>query len=239
MCAKPATGGRRWLRVLLFTLLPPLLVGLSAAAVVWVRTGDTFRLREWKVVGARLSDRQRIVEEMDAVRGKPLALIQLDQLRRRLADDPWITALRITKKWPDAVVVVLAEDEPLAWVLRAGRPRCLTATGRVLERPRAGIRLDLPVLNGLEKDYPQAAARLLELKSGFPELYARVERLDWGASPVLRLQGAQPDVLVQVGLWRHGLTLLQVVQSRRPELLLRAGELDLRFINQVVWREHA
>jgi hypothetical protein len=134
---------------------------------------------------------------------------------------------------------VLAEDEPLAWVLRAGTPRCLTATGRVLDRPQVGVRLDLPVLSGAEKDYKNAAARLLEMKTGFPELYARVERLEWGSSPILRLQGAQPQVLVQTALWRHGLSLLQMVQARRPELLARPGELDLRFINQVVWRENA
>ncbi|MFA7332348.1 MAG: FtsQ-type POTRA domain-containing protein [Candidatus Delongbacteria bacterium] len=239
MCARPVSRGRRWLRILLYTLLPPLFVGLSAAAVIWVRTGDTFRLREWKVLGARLSDRQGIVETMDGVRGKPLALVELGALRQRLADDPWITALRVTKKWPDALVVVLAEDEPLAWVLRAGRPRCLTATGRVLDRPRGGTRLDLPVLSGAERDLKGAAARLLEMKTGFPELYARVERLEWGTSPVLHLQGAQPLVLVQATLWRHGLSLLQVVQARRPDLLARPGELDLRFVNQVVWREHA
>ena len=239
MCAKAATGGRRWLRVLLLTLLPPLLVGASAGAVVWVRTGETFRLREWKVAGARLCDRDRLVKRLDEVRGRQLAHVDLGELRALLVEDPWITQLRLTKKWPDALLVVLAEDEPLAWVLRAGQPHCLTATGRVLPRPRTGVRLDLPVLGGGQRDFERAAAGLLELKTSFPDLYARVERVEWGDSPALWLQGAQPRVLVQARLWRHGLSLLQIVQARRPDLLARPGELDLRFVNQVVWREHA
>jgi cell division septal protein FtsQ len=241
MCAKalPAGGRRRVWRALLLSLLLPLFLGLVAGTVLWVRTGRTFRLREWKVAGARLADRQRIVHEMESLRGRPLARIRLDSLKARLAGDPWVTGLRLAKEWPDALGVVLTEDLPLAWVLDSGTARCLAASGRVLPMPRTGVSLDLPVLDGLPAGGLRAARRLGELRSGFPELYARVERLDWGPSLELRLRGAAPRVLLQEAQWRNGLSLLQIVARQRPELLTRPGELDLRFVNQVVWRGDA
>ena len=240
MCAKarPA-GGRRVWRVLALTLLLPIFTALVAGSVIWVRTGPTFRLKEWKVAGARLADRQRIVKEMDALRGRPLALIRLDSLRARLAGDPWVTGLRLAKDWPDALGVVLVEDAPLAWVLRAGEVRCLAASGRVLPMPRSGVSLDLPVLTGDAAGGRRVADRLAELQREFPALYARVERLSWGPALELTLKGAAPRVLLLESQWRNGLSLLQIVARQRPELLSRQGELDLRFVNQVVWRSNA
>lgn len=239
MCAKAASPGRsrrRPWRLLLLSLLLPLFTALVVGAVIGVRTGQGFRLKEWKVTGSRLADRARIVKEMDALRGRPLALIRLDSLRNRLAGDPWVTGLRLTKEWPDAISVVLVEDEPLAWVIRAGEARCLAASGRVLPMPRTGVSLDLPVLGPVRCADSRAAARLVELKREFPAIYGRLERLSWGPMPELTLRDALPRVLLQEAQWRNGLSLLQIVTRQKPELLRRAGELDLRFVNQVVWR---
>jgi cell division septal protein FtsQ len=239
MCARRttrSTGWQRALRMLLITLLLPLFTALVAGTVVWVRGGKTFRLREWTVDGARLADRGRIERELGAVRGRPLAMLNLEELRERLADDSWISGLRVAKDWPDALSVTLREDEPLAWVIRDGRVRCLAASGRLLAPPRTGVSLDLPVLADAQGDWGTAARRLAELKRDFPGLYGRVERVSWGPAPELLLRGASPRVLLQAAQWRHGLSLLQIVSISRPELLARGGELDLRFVNQVVWR---
>jgi hypothetical protein len=99
------------------------------------------------------------------------------------------------------------------------------------------VALDLPVLAVPADEWLAAAAGLVELKHAFPALYAQVARLEWGQHPVLRLEKAPPRVMLNAGQWRHGLSLLSIVAATRPDLLQRDGELDLRFVNQVVWRK--
>jgi len=238
MCARTARPRGRWrrlLRLALLSVLPPLALAAAVATVLWVRGGESFRLHEWTAAGILLADQRHLEAVLDAERGRPLAGLDLDRVRDRLAEDPWIVGLRLAKDWPDALSVSLREDEPLAWVLRGGAVEVLAASGRLLPLPAAGVALDLPVVAG-HADWARLAADLAVLKHEFPALYARAQRLAWGPFPQLTLSGSEARVLLRADQWRHGLTLLQIVVHQRPRLLGKGGELDLRFVNQVVWR---
>jgi|GEM_PF-2364736 len=239
MYNKPLSTQPRWkrvLRTLLFTLLPPLALGLVAGLVFWVRTGSTFRLREWRIEGDLFSARHEMTLVLARHKGRPLASISVEKLRVDLSRDPWITGISVVKNWPDALDVRLREAEPLAWVLRKGTVKVLCTDGRLLPPPRASVTLDLPVLQARDGELALACRALATLKNDFPELYGKVERLAWGSFPQVKLMQSPARVTLQSALWRHGLSLLQIVLVSRPEMLSREGELDLRFVNQVVWR---
>jgi cell division protein FtsQ len=239
MYNKPLEGMPRWkrvLRTLLFTLMPPLVLGLVVGAVFWVRSGSTFRLRAWHIEGDLLSARQDMTQVLARYENKPLASLSVDKVRQELARDPWITGLSVVKNWPDALDVQVREAEPLAWVVRRGAVKVLSGDGRLLPAPRASLTLDMPVLKVPDAQLPLAVGALRTLKTDFPALYGRVEWVEWSAFPRLGLMDSPARVTLQAPLWRHGLSMLQVVLSARPEMLTREGEMDLRFVNQVVWR---
>lgn len=239
MYNKPLSTQPRWRRVLrtvLLSLLPPLVLAGVVGLVFWVRTGSTFQLREWRIQGDLFSARQGMVQILARHKGMALSAIQVDKLRAELAQDPWITGISVVKNWPDALDIRVREAEPLAWMIRRGSVKVLCTDGHLRPASRAPLSLDLPVLKAGDEQLAAACPALLTLKRDFPELYGKVERLDWAYFPQMALGASSTRITLQSALWRHGLSLLQIVQVSRPELLARGGELDLRFVNQVVWR---
>ncbi|WP_226645551.1 cell division protein FtsQ/DivIB [Microbulbifer variabilis] len=74
--------------------------------------------------------------------------VDIRAMRTALVEQPWITRVSISRRWPKGVVVEVSEAQPLAiW----GRDRLLVASGALLPRPAQMQVGTLPELAGDEE----------------------------------------------------------------------------------------
>ncbi|MFA6986944.1 MAG: FtsQ-type POTRA domain-containing protein, partial [Arenimonas sp.] len=129
-------------------ILAVTLVVLPVAAVLngWI-AGSRWPMRHLLVTGEfhQVSDAR--------VRSAVLPLVQdgffavdLDQVRRVLAELPWVQRVEVRKRWPDRLEVSLVEYKPLA---RWGEKQMLSENGELFPAPM-GVVSRLPLFEGPE-----------------------------------------------------------------------------------------
>lgn len=154
--------------------------------------------------------------------------LDTEALKKRLASQPWLTDVRVSRHWPDGVVVHVADHKPVAaW----GEASVLAADGQVFTP--AGRPKDLVQLNGPIKDSAKVYAqyrRLSGILAGHGVHLASLElneRGDWRArldnGLELRLGRDQLASRVQ----RFARYALARPAARRA--LASAGYVDLRY----------
>lgn len=154
--------------------------------------------------------------------------VDTDALRDRLASQPWLTEVNVSRHWPDGVVVHVADHEPVAYW---GAHRVLAKDGAIfapVERPEGLARLAGPDEHS-DKVYAQYQ-RLSGILAGHDVHLASLKlnaRGDWYARLAngleLRLGSERLDARIQRFV-RFALT--------RPEArsaLAKAGYIDLRY----------
>lgn len=79
--------------------------------------------------------------------------VDLDAIRERLARLPWVAAVELRKRWPDALEISMREHRAVA---RVGSGWLLAEDGSLFSTPIAAEALDLPLLSADERDVPTA-----------------------------------------------------------------------------------
>jgi cell division septal protein FtsQ len=197
-----------------------------------LRSMDFFRVRRVEIEGVRYAAPDEIVSRL---RVDTLASVwdDVSPLEARVAEHPQVRAVRIRRKLPGTLVVVVTENPPVALVSTARGLIVTDADGDSLPVNPTSMDVDLPVL--ARKD--SLLLRLLgETQAEEPALFARVSEV--------RRSGRR-DVLFILPEFRI-LADSSVTTARLAEVLLveldasrrnwRPRELDLRFRDQVIVR---
>lgn len=126
--------GRRWLR------WRPVLAGLLLVAVlsttVWlVWFSQVLAVAEVRVSGTDVVRSRSVEAATEGLMGVPLARVDLDRLHHRVAAIAEVRDVRVSREWPDTVVVSIQEREPLAAVEVAGRLKAMDADGKLFDVP--------------------------------------------------------------------------------------------------------
>lgn len=223
--------------------LVTLMGGLSQSPRL-LRRMDTFRVRQVEVRGTRWLAPDEVLEvsgvgETSSVFDSP------DPWIAALEEHPMIQAVRIERRLPSTVRIIVTETQPVALV-RASTLAPVDADGRVLPLAPEAARLDLPILMAsVEVDgsgYVDARARaavraLARLQHEEPTLAAAVSEFDGGDALRLLLRLSQPTVALLP--LEATATRLNEVRRTLDDLATR-GELprtlvvDGRFEGQVV-----
>jgi cell division septal protein FtsQ len=95
------------------------LVGAPAAIAAWLLTAPAFALAHVEVAGHRYVDPAWVESSLAGLTGQNLIRLPLDQAGAQLARHPWVAAVRLEKRLPDRLRVVLEERRPAA-LLRSG-----------------------------------------------------------------------------------------------------------------------
>jgi len=222
-------------------ILAVTLVVLPVAAVLngWI-AGSRWPMRHLLVTGEfhQVSDAR--------VRSAVLPLVQdgffavdLDQVRRVLAELPWVQRVEVRKRWPDRLEVSLVEYKPLA---RWGAKQMLSENGELFPAPM-GVVSRLPLFEGPESRAAEimafhTQAKPLFLGSGLQVSTVRLSaRGSWNLTlsdgAVIEVGRGDP----QLRLARFA-RLLSRLESADPRQLQRA---DLRYTNgfALTWRAPA
>jgi len=193
---------------------------------------DFFRVRRVEIEGLRYATPDAIVSRLSV---DTLASIwdDVSPLEARVAEHPQVREVRIKRKLPGTLVVVVTENPPVALVSTARGLIVTDANGDSLPVDPTTMDVDLPVL--ARKD--SLLLRLLgETQAEEPALFARVsEARRSGRGDVLFVL-PEFRILADSAVTTARLAEVLPVELDAARRNWRPRELDLRFRDQVIVR---
>jgi cell division protein FtsQ len=131
--------------VTLIALDVPAKLGLAAGEAV----GNAgFRVRSVAVQGTRRMDPKPIYRIALDQRATALPLVDVTAIRERLLDYGWVKDARVSRRYPDTLVVDIVERAPAALWQDGDRLSLIDAEGHVLDKVAVTRMPDLPLLVG-------------------------------------------------------------------------------------------
>ena len=131
--------------VTLVALEVPAKIGLAAGEAV----GNAgFRVRSVAVQGTRRMDPKPIYRIALDQRATALPLVDVAAIRERLLDYGWVKDARVSRRYPDTLVVDIVERTPAALWQDGNRLSLIDAEGHVLDKVAVTRMPDLPLLVG-------------------------------------------------------------------------------------------
>jgi cell division protein FtsQ len=131
-----------------------------------------FRVADIRVEGRATTDRETILEALNARPGTPIFAVDPARAKQQLEGLPWVRSAVIERRFPDTIYVRLVEREPMALWQHGGKIDLIDRTGQVIPVTRLDRFAKLPMVVG--EDAASHAAELLAMLTTEPDLAARV-----------------------------------------------------------------
>ena len=129
-------------------------------------------LREVRVEGRGETAIADILTAVQANRGDPILGIDIDGVRQRLEDLPWIVSASVERRFPDQLVVSVKEAEPMALWQRNQKLYLVSKDGEVIETANLAKYAKLLIIVG--DDAPKKAQVLFDMLAQQPDLREHV-----------------------------------------------------------------
>ena len=115
-----------------------------------------FRVEQIEVTGASRMDKMTVYAVALDQRSRAMPLIDLDGVRDRLLDYPWIQDARVSRRLPDTLAIDIVERVPVAIWQSHGQLMLIDVTGKPLEpvSPDAMPALPLVIGDGANEQEP-------------------------------------------------------------------------------------
>ena len=220
--------------------------GLRGAA----RQMAFFRVRNVEIRGVRYLQPKEIVSRL---RIDTIASLwdDLEPYRQRVRGHPQVSDVTITRRMPGTLVVTIQENLPVALIQTPAGMIAYDSLGRQLPIDPARTNLDLPIVastdpvllklvGAIRAQEPRMFARIEEVKrTGRDEILLTLSRGS-DASGKMGASAASENrtlrVRIPVGLSVDRLADIFPVETDLARRQLHAGELDLRYRDQVIAR---
>ena len=152
----------------------PAKVGTAAGEAI----GDAgFRVRSVDVQGIRRMDPKPVYRLALEEKTTAMPLVDVTGIRERLLDYGWVKDARVSRRFPDTLVIDIVERKPAALWQDENRLSLIDAEGVVLDRVPVSRMPDLPLLIGPGAN---AQSRHLEaLLNEAPTLRPQLESASW------------------------------------------------------------
>jgi len=134
--------------VILAAILAFRLPQLAVAGVGEGLGNAGFTMRRVEIKGAERVSRLAIYNVAFDQPSMALAMIDLEATRERLLQFGWIREARVSRRWPDTLVIDVIERQPAAIWQNGGRLSIVDAEGVVLEPVRVEAMPELPLVVG-------------------------------------------------------------------------------------------
>jgi cell division protein FtsQ len=152
----------------------PTKVGIAAGEAV----GDAgFRVRSVDVQGVKRMDPRPVYEIALDQKTTAMPLLDVAAIRQRLLEYGWVKDARVSRRFPDTLVIDIVERKPAALWQDEDRLTLIDAEGVVLDRVPVSQMPDLPLLIG--KGDNSRAMVLDRLLSQAPALKAQLVSATW------------------------------------------------------------
>ena len=175
-------AGQRRLRILVMVLIAAFLVLLG-----WfIAESPLLSVHKIQVLGAQHESVKQIQTVAGINRGTPLLRLPTSSIKNRVAALPWIDTVKVSRKWPNKIRIIVTERSPVAWVqVHHSEFALVDSSGRVLEVQKATPN-GLPELIGIG-NVPDPGGNVQHAEvAGVPnhlpaELRPRVTKVTWQA----------------------------------------------------------
>lgn len=158
----------------LYALDIPARVGTAAGEAV----GDAgFRVKSIDVRGIRRMDPRPVYELAADQKTTAMPLLDVTAIRQRLLEYGWVKDARVSRRFPDTLVIDIVEREPAALWQDEDRLTLIDEEGVVLDRVQVSRMPDLPLLVG--KGANEHAVALDTLLGKAPSLKAQLVSATW------------------------------------------------------------
>ena len=152
----------------------PAKVGLAAGEVVGVAG---FRVRCVYIQGIKGMDPRPVYEIALDQKTTAMPLVDVTDIRQRLLEFGWVKDARVSRRFPDTLVIDIVEREPAALWQDEDRLTLIDQDGVVLDRVPVSQMPDLPLLIG--KGANAHAGSLEQLLDKAPALKAQLVSATW------------------------------------------------------------
>ena len=187
----------------------PAIAGTAMAETI----GDAgFTMKRVEIKGAERVSRLDIYNVAFDQPSMALPLVDLEATRERLLQFGWVKEARISRRWPDTLVVDVVERQPVAIWQNNRQLNLIDGEGVVLEPVRLESMPDLPLVIGPAANREVAA--LSALLEGTPHLRPQIAGATW-------VGGRHWDIRFQTG---ETLTLPEGDEAKRA--ILRFARMD-------------
>ncbi len=160
--------------VALIALDVPSKAGIAAGEAV----GDAgFRVKSIDVRGIKRMDPRPVYELAADQKTTAMPLVDVTSIRQRLLEYGWVKDARVSRRFPDTLVIDIVEREPAALWQDEDRLTLIDAEGVVLDRVPVSEMPDLPLLIG--KSANEHAITLNALLNKVPTLKAQLVSATW------------------------------------------------------------
>ncbi|HHE32363.1 MAG TPA: FtsQ-type POTRA domain-containing protein [Chlorobaculum parvum] len=119
------------------TLTALLLMAVTALAWYATQWKEGVTVEQVVVTGANLIELSALEERLHRFRNRPLEEVDIDEVRRALASEPWIRSMAVSKELNGILRVTLEERQPAALLVEGEREMMIDTDGVVL--PDDGI----------------------------------------------------------------------------------------------------
>ena len=212
----------------------PAKIGRSVGEAI----GDAgFRVRTVEVQGTKRMDPKPVYRIALDQKAASLPLVDVAQIRQQLLGFGWVKDARVSRRYPDTLVVDIVERSPAALWQDSDRLNLIDAEGVVLDRVPVSQMPDLPLLVG-----PGANAHAVELNkllADLPAIRAQLVSANWVGQRRwdLALQGGE-TLLLPEGAGAAATALAKFAKIDKSAGLLGRGILrfDLRIPGKMTVR---
>lgn len=158
------------------------LVALDVPAKLGIAAGEAvgdagFRVRSVDVQGIRRMDPRPVYEIALGQKTTAMPLLDVAAIRQRLLEYGWVKDARVSRRFPDTLVIDIVERRPAALWQDEDRLTLIDADGVVLDRVPISQMPDLPLLIG--KGANAHAMALDRLLTQAPTLKAQLVSATW------------------------------------------------------------
>ena len=225
--------------VLFFLLSLCLVIWFVSRVVVWVQDQQNAPIRQVKLYGdfGHIQPKQMHGKLQQQFVGN-FFKVNVDQVQQFLQQQPWVYQVAVRKQWPDALVVVVTEQQPVAiW----NQQQLLNERGEVFSAPLQQLKTELPMLTGPEGSQQDALAMfrhmqgLLALHKFNAVALGVTERFSWqvSLSNGVALKLGREDTLKRL---QRFIELYPVISKHKAEAVT---EVDLRYDTGIAVRYSA
>ncbi|MFA6219379.1 MAG: FtsQ-type POTRA domain-containing protein [Erythrobacter sp.] len=136
-----------------------------------------FEVRKVRVSGVVRMNEELVYERVLAEQARPMPLVDLDEVRERLLELPWVADARVSRQLPDTLKVDIVEREPHAVLARPGRLVLVDGQGHELEPVSAAAARGKLLIEG--PGAQMQVAELGRLLDAAPALKPQIAAAEW------------------------------------------------------------
>ncbi|MBD3390646.1 MAG: FtsQ-type POTRA domain-containing protein [Chitinivibrionales bacterium] len=231
--------------VVLATLLGTGAFFAARRAAAWVNTSNLFVLENIRVCGVALLDTSDVLSLANLAPGTHLAKLDVGGVIERLAANPAVEKVRVRRRLPNTVDIVVQERRPRAMV-NLGRVHLVDRQGVLLPLV-AGKYANTPIVSGLrdtimEDGTRRLTARSLSVLNSFldgvrearPEIASRLSQVQFDAAGNAKfvLEASATVVEIDAGNVRRRIEQLhRLLRARERHGCAPAQTISLRYAN--------